>query len=79
MQNRSDLLEQLEELNSKTIIPGRPLPQLQDGVKSLLRVVYDESGFYANADQSQFWSDGERNLLRQKSLVQSNMVSDFMV
>lgn len=68
VQHSSEFLERLEELDSKTIIPGRPLPQLQHAEKLLLRVVHDDSTFYANADQSQFWSDGEQQLLRQKSL-----------
>ena len=38
----------------------------------------DESTFYANADQAFFWSDGSSSVLKQKSLGQSIMVSDFV-
>ena len=39
---------------------------------------HDESTFYANADHSQYWSDGGTTVLQQKSLGQSIMVSDFI-
>ena len=42
-------------------------------------MVHDESTFYANADQTRFWNDGEAQVLRQKSLGSSIMVSDIMV
>ena len=38
-----------------------------------------ESTFYANADQTRFWNDGRSQVLRQKSLGSSIMVSDFIV
>ncbi len=76
---RSKLLETLDELDKKTIVPNGPPPQLQEGEKPHIRVVHDESTFYANADQSRFWSDGYVEPLRQKSLGQSIMVSDFIV
>ena len=72
-------MDALEDFDKLTVEPGKPLPYLDPGQKHLLRVVHDESTFYANADQSQFWSDGEQQLLRQKSLGQSIMVSDFIV
>ena len=34
--------------------------------------------FYSNADQSNFWSDGKITVLKQKSLSQAIMVSDFI-
>ena len=79
MQYRNQFLEQLSELDKKTTTPDQPSPQLEDGEKPLLRIVHDESTLYANADQTRFWSDGEQQLLRQKSLGQSIMVSDFTV
>ena len=36
------------------------------------------SMFYANADQSKHWDDGTMNILKQKSLGQAIMVSDFI-
>ena len=38
-----------------------------------------ESTFYANADQTRFWNDGQSQVLRQTSLGSSIMVSDFIV
>ena len=35
--------------------------------------------FFANADKTQFWSNGQSQVLRQKSLGASIMVSDFIV
>ena len=79
VEEREKFLDALEDFDKLTVEPGKPLPYLDPGQKHLLRVVHDESTFYANADQSQFWSDGEQQLLRQKSLGQSIMVSDFIV
>ena len=42
-----------------------------------IHVFHDESTFYANADQSFHWSDGTKQALKQKSLGQAIMVSDF--
>ena len=41
-------------------------------------VYHDESTFYSNADQSDYWSDGRMIILKQKSLGQAIMVSDFI-
>ena len=40
--------------------------------------MHDESTYYANCDQSYFWGDEHTNVLKQKSLGQSIMVSDFV-
>ena len=40
--------------------------------------MHDECTYYANSDQSFFWGDNETNVLRQKSLGASIMVSDFI-
>ncbi len=79
VKDRVDFLNTLAELDKKTITPDAQHPDLQEGEKPYLRVVHDESTFYANAYQSQFWSDGQVEALRQKSLGQSIMVSDFLV
>ena len=55
------------------------MPAIADGEKRYLRVTRDESTFYANADQTRFWHDGQSQVLRQKSLGSSIMVSDFIV
>ena len=44
----------------------------------IIRVFHDESTFHANADQSFHWSDGSNQALKQKSLGQAIMVSDFI-
>ncbi len=44
----------------------------------VIRVFHDESTFYSNADQSFHWTDGSRQALKQKSLGQAIMVSDFL-
>ena len=56
-----------------------PMPAIADGEKRYLRVTHDESTFYANPDQTRFWNDGQSQVLRQKSLGSSIMVSDFII
>ena len=46
--------------------------------KPLIIVHHDESTFYANADQSCYWADDSVTILKQKSLGQSIVVSDFI-
>ena len=53
-------------------------PQLTAGERPLIRVIHDECTFYANSDQSFFWGDDYTNVLRQKSLGASIIVSDFI-
>ena len=50
----------------------------RDDVKPLIHIHHDESTFYANADQSRYWDDGTLSVLKQKSLGQAIMVSDFI-
>ena len=40
--------------------------------------MHDESTYYANCDQTYFWGDDETNVIKQKSLGSSLMVSDFV-
>ena len=47
-------------------------------LKPVIRIYHDESTFYANADQTFHWSDGCKQALKQKSLGQAIMVSDFL-
>ena len=75
---RKEFLDRLQELDRKTIMSDGMCPELEEGEKPLIRVVHDESTFYANADQSYYWCDGENQVLRQKSLGASIMVSDFI-
>ena len=76
---RSDFLEKLAKLDETTITPAQQSPCVADGEQLYIRVVHDESTFYSNADQTRFWNDGEAQVLRQKSLGSSIMVSDFLV
>ena len=79
MAYRTEFLEKLAKLDETTITPAQPSPCVEDGKQRHIRVVHDESTFYANADQTRFWNDGEAQVLRQKSLGSSIMVSDFLV
>ncbi len=79
VQDRTQFLDTLAQYDEMTISPYIPTPVLPSGSKALIRVVHDESTFYANADQTHFWADGHMLVLRQKSLGQAIMVSDFIV
>ena len=74
MQQRSEFLSNLLELDKITITPSNLTPLCPEGVKPLIRVVHDESAYYANCDQLYFWGDEHTNVLKQKSLGQSIMV-----
>ena len=75
---RQDLLAQLEKLDETTITPSTPCPSVINGEK-YLSVYHDELTFYANADQIRFWNDGQSQVLFQKALGSSIIVSDFIV
>ena len=51
---------------------------LNEKERPTIRVYHDESTFYANAQQSSYWNDGTNTVLRQKSIGQAIMVSDFI-
>ena len=76
---RQKFLDQLGSLDETTITPMHPMPAVADGERRYLRIAHDESTFYANADQTRFWNDGQSQVLRQKSLGSSIMVSDFII
>ena len=76
---RKEFLKKLEKFDETTITPSQPTPCTTDGEKRYLRIVHDETTFYANADQSRFWNDGESQVLHQKSLGSSIMISNFLV
>ena len=77
VEHRKEFVAEMNELERRCIYNGH-LPVLQDGERPLIMIHHDESTFYANADQSQYWSDGSSTVLKQKSLGQSIMVSDFI-
>ena len=73
----NDLLKQPNLTRQQS--PQHSYPSLADGEKKDIRIYHDESTFYVNADQTRFWSDGQCQVLYQKSLEVSIMVSDFTV
>lgn len=66
------------DLDKKSLTVNGNTPELLSTEKPLIRVVHDECTYYANCDQSFFWGDDHTNVLRQKSLGASIMVSDFV-
>ena len=68
----------MDELDKKSLTVDNTTLQLDEGEKPLIRVVHDESTYYANADQTFFWGDEHTNVLKQKSLGAAIMVSDFI-
>ena len=75
---RNKYLNEMSNLDSKSLTCFDDVPQLEVGEKPLIRVTHDECTYYANCDQSYFWADEHTNVLRQKSLGASIMVSDFI-
>ena len=51
---------------------------MMEGEKPLIQIHHDVSTFYANADQGHYWADDHDAILKQKSLGQAIMVSDFV-
>ena len=78
IEDREKYLNILAELDKITICKSNPNPLLVNGQKPLIRVVHDEITFYANCDQSYFWADAHTSVIKQKSLGQSIMISDFI-
>ena len=69
---RDMFLIQMDDLDKKSLTCyDDSLPQLTEGERPLIRVVH-------HGDQSFFWGDEQTNVLRQKSLGSSIMVSDFI-
>ena len=54
------------------------LPAPDPACHPILRVFHGESTFHANTDQSFHWTDGSKQVLKQKSIGQVIMVSDFV-
>ena len=78
-QHRKTYLHTLASLDSRMITSPSQLVQTPSSVlPPIIRIFHDESTFHANADQSYHWSDGSNNALKQKSLGQAVMVSDFI-
>ncbi len=75
---RNEFLARMDNLDNRSIKFDGIAPELQAGEKPLIRVVHDKSTYFANCDQSYFWGDEIPNLLRQKFLRSSIMISDFV-
>ena len=73
---REEYVDKMLQLDRRCLYPGHT-PELLPGEKLLIQIHHDESTFYANADQSSYWGDGTPSVLKQKSLGQSIMVSNF--
>ena len=65
------------DVNGRCIYDGNH-PELDQNEKPIIVVHHDKSTFYANANQSRYWGDEYSTVLKQKSLGQSIMVSDFI-
>ena len=78
IQHRREFVSTLFELDKITITADNLHPVCPANVRPLIRVVHDESTFYANCDQSYYWGDSQTSVLKQKSLGNSIMVSDFI-
>ena len=78
IQHRREFVSTLFELDKITITADNLHPVCPANVRPLIRVVHDESTFYANCDQSYYWGDSQTSVLKQKSLGKSIMVYDFI-
>ncbi len=76
IEDRKSYLETLASYSHRMWISHSPAPN--PTCRPLIRVYHDESTFYSNADQSYHWTDGSKQVLKQKSLGQAIMVSDFV-
>ena len=72
---RQEYLKTLEESDLRAYGSSTVL---QQGEKALIRLYHDESIYYVNACQTFYWNDGTNTSLKQKSLGQAIMVSDFI-
>ena len=76
VKDRKLYLETLSSYSHRMWISHSPAPNPM--CRPVIRVCHDESTFYANADQAFHWTDGSKQALKQKSLGQAIMVSDFL-
>ena len=80
VEHRKKYLATTASLEHRMITSPSQLPHDPSILASnpIIRVFHDESTFHANADQTFHWSDGSNQALKQKSLGQAVMVSDFI-
>ena len=77
IENREKYLNILTELDNINISKSNPNPLLVNGQKPLMRVAHDESTFYAVTNHT-FGLMNNTSVIKQKSLGQSIMISDFI-
>ena len=65
---RSEFVSKIMELEPFCARPGHT-PILREGQRPIIVVHHDESTFYSNADQSNYWSDGTMTVLKQNLWV----------
>ena len=73
---RKAYLDAMKSYESRMWKFGSPCPNPTS--RPVICIFHDESTFYANADQTFHWTDGTKQVLKQKSLGQAIMVSDFV-
>ncbi len=74
--DRKAYLDTLQSLGSRMWTFNSPSPD--PAIHPVIRIYHDETTYYANAYQSFHWTDGSNQVLKQKSLGQAIMVSDFV-
>jgi len=74
--DRRAYLEILKSYERRMWVYNSPCPD--PSCRPVIRVFHDEPTFYANTDQSFHWTDGSKQVLKQKSLGQAIMVYDFV-
>ena len=79
VKHRKEYLDTLSFLQDRMLTsPSQYPPPTTTTLPPIIRVFHGESTFHANADQTFHWSDGSNQALKQKSLGQAVMVSDFI-
>jgi hypothetical protein len=79
VQHRKDCLGTFSSLQDRMLtFPSPYPPPTTCALPPIIRIFHDESTFHSNADQTYHWSDGTNQTLKQKSLGQALMVSDFI-
>ena len=67
----------MEKLEQRCVYDGHETQWFAEG-RQLIQVYHDDSTSYVNANQTFHWADDEVRILKQKSLSQAIMVSDFI-
>ncbi len=74
--SRRSYLNTLQSYENRMWVYTSPCPD--PAIHPILRIYHDESTYYSNSDQSFHWTDGTKQILKQKSLGQAIMVSHFI-